>query len=168
MGAGKQTILTLVATGVAILSSLFAKGQEDPPIPINVYVSTAQGLNFGAFYPGSAGGNVIVYPTGLRSVTGDVVEVSAGYSYTPAMYEIEANPGTLITILGSVTTLTGSNGGSMTLTTGDADPALPLITTAIPPARTLLNLGGTLSVNNMLANPPGFYSGIFQVTFIQE
>lgn len=161
-------ILQVAAVIMGILAGYTASGQEEPPMPINVYVNTAQGLNFGAFYSRDGGGNVIIYPGGSRSVTGDIVEVSAGYSYSPALFEIEANTGTLITILGSVSTLTGSNGGSMTLTTGDTYPSVPFITTAISPARTMLSLGGILTINNPLASPPGFYSGVFQVTFIQE
>jgi hypothetical protein len=51
---------------------------------------------------------------------------------------------------------------------GASHPASPLITTVIQPARTAVNIGGTLIVGNAAANPPGTYSGTFYITFNQE
>jgi hypothetical protein len=160
----------MICTGALLLfSHSKAKGQELPPRPISVYVNPAQGLNFGAFYHGNTGGNVFIYANGSRSVTGDVIQANMGALYSPALFEIEANPGTLISILnGPDVILSGSNGGTMTLHIGNASPGTPLITTALPPDRTLVSIGGTLTVGNSLANPPGNYSGTFSVTFIQE
>lgn len=165
-----RLLCLLICTGIVLLFSYSeAKGQELPPRPISVYVNPAQGLNFGAFYHGTAGGTVIIYPNGSRSVTGDVIQANMGIIYSPALFEIEANPGTLISILnGPDVILSGSNGGTMTLHIGSADPGSPLVTTALPPDRTLVSIGGTLTVGNSLANPPGNYSGTFSVTFIQE
>jgi hypothetical protein len=165
-----RLLCLLICTGTILLfSASNVTGQELPPRPISVYVNPAQGLNFGAFYHGNAGGTVIIYPNGSRSVTGDVIQANMGSVYAPALFEIEANPGTLISILnGPDVVLSGSNGGSLTLHIGSADPGSPLITTALPPDRTLVSIGGTLTVGNSLANPPGNYSGTFSITFIQE
>ncbi|WP_165806675.1 DUF4402 domain-containing protein [Chitinophaga parva] len=143
--------------------------QEPPPQPIAVYVNPAQGLIFGAFFQGSSGGTVIIYPDGSRSVTGSVVQANLGYPFSPAIFEIEANRGTLISILnGPDVTLTGSNGGSISLHVGAASTGSSFITTATPPARNLVRIGGTLTVGSPPANPSGAYSGVFTVTFIQE
>lgn len=140
-----------------------------PPRPISVYVNPAQPLNFGAFFQGPLGGSVVVYPAGSRSVTGDVVQASLGYSFTPALFEVEGLPGTLVTILnGPDVTLTGSNGGTMTLRVGASDPGSPFIITTTPPLRTVVNVGGTLTVGTPSANPPGTYSGTFNITFIEQ
>jgi hypothetical protein len=157
------------AGAILLLSHSKAKGQELPPKPIAVYVNPAQVLSFGAFYHGTTGGSVIIYPNGSRSVTGDVIQANVGTVYSPALFEIEANEGTLIAILnGPDVTLSGSNGGTMTLHIGNAAPASPLVTTAPSSQRTLVSIGGTLTVGNALTNPPGNYSGTFSVTFIQE
>ena len=144
-------------------------GQELPPRPITVTVNLSQNLSFGAFYQGSSGGSVIISPTGSRSSTGDVVLLNMGYSFSTGLYNVVANPGTLVSILSSPdATLTGSNGGTMTLKTGNSNPASPFIITTTPPASTLLSVGGTLIVGNPASNPPGIYSGTFSITLVQE
>jgi hypothetical protein len=161
--------LFLICVGMMLLGHSKTNGQELPPKPISVFVNPAQGLSFGAFYHGTTGGSVIIYPNGSRSVTGDIVQANTGAQYSPALFEIEANEGTIISILnGPDITLTGSNGGTMTLHIGNANTGSSFITTALPPQRTLVSIGGTLTVGNSLANPPGNYSGTFSVTFMQE
>lgn len=143
--------------------------QENPPRPINIFVNPAQGLSFGAFVQGSSGGSVIIYANGGRQVTGTVIPANLGYTFSPAIFEVDAEPGTLITISnGPDVTLSGSNGGSMILHVGESSIVSPFVTTAVPPGRTQLRIGGTLSVGSPLANPPGNYSGTFSVTFIQQ
>src|SRR5882757_9449590 len=87
------------------------QAQPPPPRPINVFVNPAQGLIFGAFFQGVTGGTVILFPDGSRSATGDLVLANLGVPFSPAIYEIDANAGTLISILnGPDVMLTGSNG----------------------------------------------------------
>ncbi|WP_261387807.1 DUF4402 domain-containing protein [Chitinophaga pinensis] len=95
-----------------LLVPCVVRAQEPPPRPISVYVNPAQGLIFGAFFQGITGGTVILYPDGSRSVTGSIVQANLGYPFSPAIFEVDANPGTLISIMnGPDVTLTGSNGG---------------------------------------------------------
>jgi hypothetical protein len=153
-----------------LISGIFnvVKGQEKPPRPAIVTVTT-QNLSFGAFTPGVGGGTVTISSAGSRSATGDVILLNLGYSFSTALYEVTANPGTVVSLVnGPDVILTGSGGGSMTLHIGASSPVSPFVITTIPPAFTLLNVGGTLTVGNILANPPGDYSGMFDITFIQE
>jgi hypothetical protein len=144
-----------------------AHAQEHPPKPFKV--TTFQNLSFGAFFQGLVGGSVIIYPNGSRSVTGDIIQASLGFSYYPAIFEVEASPGSLLIIQkGPDVLLPGSNGGSMTLHISDTDPASPFINTLTPPGRTQVRVGATLLVGSPLANPVGSYSGSFLVTFIQQ
>lgn len=143
---------------------MIAYGQEFPPRPITVTVSVIQNLNFGTFYQGNSGGTVIIYPDGSRSATGDVVLLMGTFS--TGLYSVTGNTGTLITILnGPDATLTGSNGGTLTLQIGGSDPASPFILTS-PTIQ--VRIGGTLIVGDPLLNRPGNYSGFFDVTFFQE
>ena len=152
-----------------ILTTIMANGQEQPPRPITVTVNLSQNLNFGAFYHGNVGGSVIIYNDGSRSSTGDIVLLTMGYSFSTGLYDVVANPGTLISILnGPNAILTGSNGGSMILQIGNSDPSNPFIITTMPPASTQLRIGGTLIVGNPIVNPPGNYGGTFDITLVQE
>jgi len=145
------------------------QAQEAPPRPIVIYVNPAQGLNFGSFTQGVSGGSVIIYPSGVRSVTGDILQLSSGVPFSPAIFEVEANVGTVVSILnGPNIQLNGSNGGTMLLQLGNSSTGSPFITNIAPPGRTEVRIGGTLYVGNPLANPGGDYSGTFMVTFIQE
>lgn len=162
-------LVVLTACATLFLCSVNAFGQQKPPRPITIYVNPAQGLSFGAFVQGSSGGSVIIYPNGSRSVTGSVIQVNLGYSFSPAIFEVDAEPGTVITIVnGPDISLGGSNGGSMSMHIGTSSLVSPFIATAVSPSRTQLRIGGTLSVGNPLANPPGNYNGTFLVTFIQQ
>jgi hypothetical protein len=143
--------------------------QKIPPKPFSISVNPSQGLYFGAFFTGATGGTIIVYPDGTRATTGDVIQASLGFTFAPAIYQVTAQVGTRIAIMnGSDVTLTGSNGGSMTLHIGNSLPTSPFVTSVTPPSTTQVTIGGTLTVGNILANPVGSYSGTFSVTFIQE
>jgi hypothetical protein len=166
---GKSFFIILTGSILFIMTSFSVYGQEPPPRPINVTVNLSQNLSFGAFYHFNAGGTVIIYPDGSRSATGDVVLLNMGYSFATGLYDVTANPGTLVSILnGPNAILTGSGGGTLTLQIGNSNPSSPFIVTSVPPASTQLKIGGTLIVGNPLANPPGDYSGTFDVTFVQE
>lgn len=141
--------------------------QEPPPRPLEVTVN--QNLGFGAFTQGASGGTITINSSSVRSSSGDVILLNLGYSFSAATYKLIANAGTVISILNGLdVSLPGSNGGSMTLHIGVSDPASPFVLTTVPPAFTLMNVGGTLTVGNPGANPPGNYSGSFDITFIQE
>ena len=152
-----------------LLLHITVSAQQQPPRPINIYVSPVQNLNFGAFFQGAAGGSIIVYPNGTRSSTGTVIPANFGFTYSPALFEVDAEPGTIITILnGPAVTLNGSNGGSMQLTLGTSSPGSPFVGTALSPARNAVSVGGTLTVGNNMSSPAGDYSGSFTVIFFQQ
>lgn len=126
-------------------------------------------MNFGAFYQGISGGTVIIYANGSRSSTGDTHLVALGFSFYPAIFSVDANVGTIVTISnGPDVPLTGSNGGSMTLHIGDSSPVSPFITSVAPAGQTQVHIGGILTIGNPGANPVGAYNGSFTVTFNQQ
>ena len=164
----------MIKYGCHIIAALFVvslttTAQPPPPRPIAVYANPAQGMIFGAFFQGASGGTVILYPDGSRASTGSLILVNLGYPYSPALFEIDANVGTVVSIMnGPNTTLTGSNGGSITLHLGAASTGSSFTTSIASPGRTQVWIGGTLTVGPPLANPSGAYSGTFSVTFIQQ
>ena len=157
-----------ISAFLIFIISIPALAQEPPPKPVIITV-TAQTLSFGAFTHGATGGTVSISSGGIRSATGDVVLLGLGYPYSTTLYEVRANPGTIISILnGPDVILPGSNGGSISLAVGASDPVSPFVTTAIPPQPTYLNIGGTISIGNTAANPPGNFSGTYDIIFVQQ
>lgn len=164
---GKSLLIILIIVGISLGFSMNGFAQEKPPRPIKV--TTFQNLCFGAFFQGMTGGSVIVYPDGTRTTTGDVIQANLGYLFFPAIFEVDAQPGVVINITkGTDAILTGSNGGSMVMKTGNTYPVSPFVNTLSPPGKTQVRVGGTLIVGSPLANPEGSYSGTFSITFNQE
>jgi hypothetical protein len=154
------------------LFSLFlymsVNAQEMPPRPITVTVNTAQNLCFGIFAQGTIGGTVSVSSSGMRSSTGDIILISGGIVST-ARFDVVANRGTIITIVnGSDVQLTSGSGGHLTLHVGNSNPVSPFIITVDRPTVTPVYIGGTLTVGIPGSNPPGDYSGTFDITFVQQ
>jgi hypothetical protein len=165
-----QIRYTKIIFPVIILLAFYqnVSAQELPPRPITISV-TAQTLSFGAFCHGPSGGTITINTVGNRSATGDIVLLNLGYSFSVAVFEVVANPGTLISILeGTDVSLAGSNSGSMTLHIGSTNPASPFITTNMPPTPTLLYVGGTLTVSNSTSNPAGIYNGNYEIILVEE
>jgi hypothetical protein len=159
----KLYLLPLLSLVLFFVASGSVMAQVKPPRPINVTVT--QNLGFGTFYHGALGGSVSVSPAGIRSSTGDVVLLVTG-SYFAAIYRITGPPSTVVSLLnGPDVLLPGSGGGSLSLHIGNSNPASPFVLT---PGPFLVNVGGTLTVGNSVANPPGSYSGSFNITFVQE
>ena len=160
----------LILAIVLLICQQSAYAQVHPPRPISVYYNPAYGLRFGAIYLSSTGGTLTIMPDNSRSSTGGVVEANlSGYSYGAANFEILANPGTIISIVnGPDVTLSGSNGGSLSLHIGASSPTSPFITTVSQPAYTTVTIGGILTVGSPTSNPTGSYTGSFVVTFMQE
>ena len=154
--------------------SIFCKAQINPtdslpgdPGAVSVY--TVRNINFGVFSCGSSGGTVTISNSGVRSATGSVIPLNMGVLYFPAIFEVDAPVGSVLSILnGPDAILTGSNGGTMAMHIGNASPASPFITTVTQPARTPVNVGGTLTVGNPAVSPPGSYNGTFYITIIYE
>lgn len=143
--------------------------QQLPPRPFAIYTNPTQGLMFGAFCQGALGGTLILFADGTRSSTGDVIPLGLGFPFSPAIIEVEAPVGSRIAILnGADANLTGTNGGNLVLQIGNADVGSNFITSVAPPGRTQVRVGGTLIIGTPLANPAGYYSGLFTVTFVQE
>jgi len=132
-------------------------------------ITTVQNFNFGSFYQGNSGGTIHISATGQRLATGDIILINNDFNSTQAIFEIEAPAGTIITLLnGPDATLAGSNGGTMLLHAGVADPESPLIINSIPPARSSVSIAAALTVGNRQNSPPGSYQGSFSVIINQQ
>ncbi len=157
---------------IMVLSCINSYGQTPtdslPPDPGALAVSTVQGLKFGAFYVRSGGGTVSVLNNGSRSFTGNMVLLNLGMLFSQAIFDVEAPEGTIISIWnGPDATLSGSNGGSITLHLNDSSPTSPFSSTVAPPGKTSVNIGGTITIPGG-STIAGNYSGTFYITFNNE
>jgi hypothetical protein len=170
----RQWMIKFLLLTAAVFITVFSFAQTDPTDTIpgdpgGLTVYNIQNMSYGAFSIVSTGGTVNIATNGTRSVTGDVVPLNLGTQYFQAIFEIDAPVGSIVSLLnGADATLTGSNGGSMTMHIGDSDPPSPFITIVSQPARTQVSIAGTLTVGSPAANPPGAYNGTFYITFNQE
>lgn len=157
----------LIAMAVALFHVMPLLAQAPFPPPKQIQVFNVRGIDFGTFYPSASGGSVTVDPTGTRSASG--VVLVGGALGEAAIFDVMLLPGRLVSIsYGPDATLLGSSGGSMTLQVGPSDKGNSFVTSGGHPFRNQVNVGGTLQVGNLAANPPGSYQGTFVVTFHQN
>jgi Domain of unknown function (DUF4402) len=151
---------------ILLIPAISVSGQEKPPKPITVAVDVYQYLEFGTVIQAGSYGTVYISKTGSRSVSGSVYEKSS--TFTPALFFVTALPGTLITI-SSITSLGLKNGlNILPLSIDkniDTSSGSQFICTT---GTTSVYVGGTLTVNSLITNPAGQYTGTFTITFIQQ
>ncbi len=160
----------LLLSAVLFLCVSFSFAQ--PILPQRTITVTAtQALHFGTLcVKGWPGGTVTVGYDGSRTSTGNIVLLSISPAAQPAIFEVKLCEGRSIIITFSpTTTLTGSNGGSLTL---DIGPTEKGINGASFPANSDCNFITPLRVGGTLHLPPvtihGTYTGSFAITFNQE
>lgn len=151
------------------LGDFTGQSQELPPRPVEVEANSSQFLNFGAFTSGNGRGTVSVDYSGTRSYSGEVYLLNMGEPASPALFDVIANPGTILNVVvqeGII--LQGENGGRLRLELDSFSPGKMFISRTQPPHVNSLYMGGTLYLENNSANPPGRYSGTFTVTVIHQ
>lgn len=159
-------LLFLVAFGGNIT---FGQGAPFPP-PNQLQVFNAQGLGFGSFYVGSTGGTVVISPTGGRTTTGSVLGLMSDPGM-PAIFNLQLVPGRLVHIQFDASATLTRMGGSETMIIDNFlsdKPGNNFVTSSGHPFVNPVQVGATLNVGNIAANPAGNYQGMFSVTFIQE
>jgi hypothetical protein len=133
-----------------------------------VTIYPIQNFNFGTFYQGNSGGTIDISTTGARSASGDIILMNTFPSGSQAIFDIEAPAGSIISLSTPDATLSGSNGGTVTLHISNTDPASPFNTTVVPPDRIRMQVAGSLRVGDRITSPPGTYQGTFSITFNQQ
>lgn len=160
---------------ILVLLIVNCKLYSQPSLPQRTFTANpTQTLSFGdiSILPGSSGGTVTVDYNGNRSAIGSVVLLNLGGAYHQAIYEFKLCPGRLVTITyPSTVTLTGSNGGSMTLHLGTTSMGVSgsnFYTNLGCDNIQHISQGGVLDVGSIGANPSGIYSGTISITFNQQ
>jgi hypothetical protein len=154
---------------------LFQKAFTQPQLPQrSITVVATQSINFGTFCldgVSSSGGTIQIDWQGNRSSTGQIVLLNSDM-YHPAVFEVQLCQGrNVIITYPPTTTLTGSNGGSLTLNIGPTEKGGNGDSFEVNydcNFVTRLRVGGTLTVGNSSVNPSGNYNGSFNITFNQQ
>lgn len=151
------------------IDTVLAQQPEMPPRPIEIH--TIRNLNFGKVISGY--GTVEISNDGVRSTTGDVT--TFGGIYHTAIFEIEANPGTVVRLginYGSDFTLDNTSGpgdisGSLTDANVEGQQVPHNQTFTMPPGKTAVEaeMGATLQIDG---NISGNYSGNFMLEIVYE
>jgi hypothetical protein len=163
----KRLLLSLLLFVCLLVFQIQCYAQEQPPRPIDARITsiiTLQQLNFGSVIPTGADGTVTVPSSfGPRTYLGNVLLLNSFFS--PALFEVEAIPGTVIAIsYNTPLALTSSNGRSVMLVDAESSEGSPFVTRT---DRTYVYIGGTIHVQTILDNPSGSYFGLLYVTFTQ-
>ena len=136
-----------------------------------ITVIPTQGIHFGTFcLTGSAGGTVSIGWNGSRGSTGSIGLLSISPTAHPAVFEIKLCEGRTVNIdFQDEITLSGSNGGTLTLNLGPTEKGVnhsTFFTSSDCNYVTPLRVGGTLTIPGTAIS--GIYSGSFNITFIQQ
>ena len=143
-----------------------------PVLPQRTLTVTAtQAIHFGTLcITGSSGGTITVGWDGSRTSSGGITLLSMAPTAQPAIFEIKLCQGrNVIITFGVTTTLTGSNGSSLTLDIGPTEQGgnnAIFATNNDCNFITPLRVGGTLHIPGTAL--PGTYTGGFSITFNQE
>src|SRR4030042_40036 len=122
LNTNKHFLKLLFFTTVLFVCVNASFAQPDLP-QRSLTVTAAQAIHFGTLcVTGGAGGTVTVGYDGSRASTGDVVLLPIAPTAQPAIFEIKLCQGrNVIITFSATTTLTGSNGGSLTLDIGPTE-----------------------------------------------
>ena len=174
----KKSILLL--TFLLLLTFSIVNGQNNaPPLPQRTATATVtQHLSFGdiSLDATSAGGTVTVDYTGSRSSTVDVFLLNLGYPVEQAILEFHLCPGRSVKVLFNPLVQLTHGSYNMNMAIDRLRIGTTLITTSGQSFFSnkgcndthYIEVGGTLTLGNLMTNPPGEYTGSFSVTLAQE
>lgn len=173
MGKSRLKNIHFIILGLCLGVFQQLRAQENPPIPIEVEVRTSRNLNFGSFVAGTAGGNVTVGYNDQRTSDGDIFELNFGQPVSAALFDVYANPGTIIQIedMGPFTLKNERTGILINLVINSFSTGQRTFVTQEPSAETPneVFVGGTLQIPaDNSGNLPGIYNGTFTLTFIHQ
>jgi hypothetical protein len=128
-----------------------------------IEITNTQDINFGIFcQTDDIGGTVTVSNTGTRSATGNVTLIGQTFSYAAFTITTDSTDQFFLQIDKPAISLSGSNGGSMSLQIGTSNPEYPSLVIGSP---AIVYIGGTLTLGTRSENPSGTYSRNYLLYF---
>lgn len=132
-------------------------------------VNITSNLNFGTFYPVGNGGKVIIDNSGTRSSEGNIVLMPSSYSSCSFTTRNNRNSKACsvqnATVQSSVNLVRDGGSGTMKLEPNKISPSNWIIE---PKETVTISFGGILYVGPITSNPPGTYSGSFEISLNYE
>ncbi len=134
-------------------------------IPVFSAVETSE-LNFGRFAPGPGGGQIILTPQGTVSVLGSVY-VGTGLHNSASFYVSgDADASFSITLpMNPVVLRHVSSNRTMLVDNWNSVPTPGIGTGMLKNGYQTVYVGATLKVGTLEDNPPGVYTGTYEITF---
>lgn len=161
------SVVLLIFYGAEKLSAqnrITGKIKTEVVFPVTVIES--EPLNFGRIINSTDGGRIIISPTGIRESTGGVRGFSGDF-YSAGKFIITGPPNLLLDLsLPQGDQFLFSETNAMKMVVRDfvsSPPAATQIHIPNQEGRLELGIGATIYVSNWLANPPGIYTGIYEI-----
>ena len=170
---------TLSIFGLLLLLSIGSRIQAQSPQQISVTghvsaevvsafsaVETSQ-MNFGRFFPGPYGGQILLSPQGTISVIGSVV--SDGGIHNAASFSITGNTNSAFSInlpkTSVILTNTTGNAKTMHISNWQSIQSRGSGGGRMQDGYQIVYVGATLEVGTLNDNPVGMYTGSYAITF---
>ena len=117
-------------------------------------------LNFGRFYPEAGGGSITLSPEGIRMAYGNVKLLDGPYSQ--GVFTIAGSENNSLNIMLPTTPqLLYHNNSINTISLDQWTYYIPKTTSG----DVYVNIGATLNFGPLESNPPGLYTGTYQIIF---
>lgn len=147
------------------LSAQSVEGHANAEVVSSLSASEITQLNFGRFSPTGVG-TIVVSPDAVRTPGGLVT--LAGSTFSQGIFEISGTPTAAITVVLPTTSTISKIGDAtktMTISAWKSNPASTVPVSLGATGTVNLNVGATLTVGDLTANPLGKYTGTFNITF---
>lgn len=163
-------ILTLISSGFWLKAqtgmSASATGHITAEV-ITVFSATEMSqMNFGRFYPGPQGGEIILTPESTVSVMGSVYKETG--SQTAASFYVSGHTGVSFTVtLPQEPVVLSHISSARTLVVSDwvSNPGTGTGAGILQDGAQMVYVGATLKVGTLEDNPVGVYAGTYTITF---
>lgn len=155
----------IFTVGAVKLSAQSVEGHANAEVVASLSANEITQLNFGRFSPTGLG-TIKVTPGAVRTAGGLVA--LAGSTFSQGIFEISGTPAASISVvLPTTSTIAKIGDATKTMTVGawESNPASTVPVSLGATGTVNLNVGATLTVGDLTANPLGKYTGTFDITF---
>ncbi len=159
-------LILFIYAGADALSQASATGHIVAEIiPVFTATETSQ-LNFGRFAPGPEGGKIILAPQGNIMVMGSVYK-GTGLHNAASFYVTGDQDASFSITLPESPVILKHTTSEKTMTVEDwvSVPTPGIGTGALHNGQQTVHVGATLNVGTLNDNPPGIYTGTYEISF---